>query len=63
MLMTDPTYALPVLGMMAERAVAAEAVEASAAEEWLADQRRRATENRLVLGMPMFLGAGTKPTT
>lgn len=61
MLMTDPTFALPVLGMMAERAVIAEAVEASAADDWLADQRRRGNENRLVLAMPMFLGAGTKP--
>lgn len=60
MLMTDPTFVLPVVGMMAERAVGAEAIEASAAEEWLADQRRRATENRLVVGMPMFFGAGTK---
>lgn len=61
MLITDPTFAMPVLGMMAERAVLAEAVTAPAAQEWVAEQTSRANENRLVLAMPMFLGAGTKP--
>ena len=57
----DPTFALPIVGMHAERAVQAEAVDAGAAEDWLAEQHRRASEDRLVVAMPFFLGAGTKP--
>jgi hypothetical protein len=43
--------------------VQAGAVSEAQAEEWLADQRRRADRDRLLVAIPIFLAAGRQPIT
>lgn len=45
---------------LAEGARAAGAVTEDQAESWIADQRRRAEEDRFFLAVPMFVAAGTR---
>ncbi len=51
---------LPLLAGFASAACEGGAITADEADEWLADQRRRAATDRLFVAIPMFLGAGTR---
>jgi ubiquinone/menaquinone biosynthesis C-methylase UbiE len=55
----------PAQQLVAKHAFAARetgAISGAEAEAWIADQERRAAAGRLLLAIPMFLAAGTRPT-
>ncbi|MEV5886070.1 hypothetical protein AB0L74_25700 [Streptomyces sp. NPDC052020] len=55
--------ALPVLVSLARAASAAGAVGRERVDGWLAGQRARAEADRLFAAVPMFVAAGTAPST
>ncbi|MDT0318002.1 methyltransferase domain-containing protein [Streptomyces millisiae] len=57
---TDPG-SLPLLARLAEPACASGAVSRDQADEWLAEQRRRAEAGRLLVAIPFFVAAGATP--
>jgi SAM-dependent methyltransferase len=59
--LTDPATALPAVTALAEGAVRSGAVDEERAGAWLDDQRRRADHDRLLVAVPLFLAAGTRP--
>ncbi|MFC8539108.1 methyltransferase domain-containing protein [Streptomyces sp. NPDC057249] len=50
---------LPLLTRLAEPACASGAVSRDQAEEWLAEQRRRAEDDRLLIALPFFVAAAS----
>ncbi|MFE7410308.1 hypothetical protein [Streptomyces laurentii] len=58
--LTGPTV-LPLLTGLAEGACSAGALTREETNRWIADQRSRATRDRLFLTMPLFTAAGTAP--
>lgn len=52
---------LPLLTRLAEPACASGAVDRAQADGWLAEQRRRAAADRLLIALPFFLAAGRAP--
>ncbi|ONK11669.1 methyltransferase domain-containing protein [Streptomyces sp. MP131-18] len=55
---TDPAM-LPVLTRLAEPACTSGAVGRDQADEWLAEQRRRAEADRFLIAMPFFVAAAS----
>lgn len=54
-------FALALLEGIAQATANAGLVPTAAAESWTAEQRQRATDNRLFVAIPMFLTAATTP--
>ncbi|MFG1664069.1 methyltransferase domain-containing protein [Streptomyces sp. Y7] len=57
---TDPTM-LPLVTRLAEPACASGAVGRDQADEWLAEQRRRAETDRFLVAVPLFVAAASAP--
>lgn len=55
--------ALPTLTGLARAATETGAVTAAGADSWLAEQRHRAGNSRLTLALPVFVAAGTAPSS
>ncbi|MEU3072210.1 methyltransferase domain-containing protein [Streptomyces laurentii] len=58
--LTGPAV-LPLLTGLAEGACSAGALTREETDRWIADQRSRATRDRLFLALPLFIAAGTAP--
>lgn len=58
--LTDGT-GLHLLTGLAEAACDAGAIDREQADNWIADQRSRAREDRLFVALPMFLAAASTP--
>ncbi|GAA3850409.1 hypothetical protein GCM10022380_80670 [Amycolatopsis tucumanensis] len=52
---------LPIVAGLAQSRAASGAVSADQAEAWLDEQRRRASDGRMLLAVPMFLASATRP--
>ena len=57
--LTDPVM-LPMLTGLAHAARATGAITGEQADAWIADQTRRAQDDRLFLALPLFIAAGTR---
>ncbi|MDI2125638.1 methyltransferase domain-containing protein [Yinghuangia seranimata] len=55
---TDPAM-LPLLDRLAEAACASGAVDRDRADEWLAEQRRRAETGRFLVAVPLFVASAS----
>jgi SAM-dependent methyltransferase len=53
--------ALPLLSGMVEACRGAKAITAAEADVWIAEQRDRARTDRLLVAMPIFIAAATRP--
>jgi SAM-dependent methyltransferase len=61
--LTDPELALFTVTRLATGAARAGVVSEAQADVWLAEQRRRADRDRLLVTIPLFLAAGRRPVT